>query len=519
MKRFKTLLAGLVVTLFSLQTQGQLTITANSGSISCDTPSYCMDVVADGFNDISIFQFSLSYDSTYWNFDSVINSFHGNLAFAEASTGEVNFSWFEFPVMTSLPPGSVLFSLCLAPTGLTGTTPVDFIDGANTPIQIADGSGMLLNPGLDYFLVDASVDISDSVNPVILCPADTTIMAPSGSAVMDIGPAVATDNCFLSSLDYNISGATATSGSGDASGEMFNEGTSTITYTGVDASSNNSSCVFDVELINTTDDSTFQFIPNVTIDCDLGIVELCVAANNFEDIIGLQTPILWDTAALTYQFSSVHLPPTSSIAEGGVANGIMAFIFSAGPSLPSGLTIPDGDTMFCSTFDINIEPVSTTSPLFNFMDIPGLPISVNEGEPFIILPENYEFIDSSPPVLTNCPTDTTIVVSDGSCETAFTWVDPTITDDCDANPILTSSHVNGSIFTEGSTLVTFTATDQAGNTSTCDFVVTVTEDVDPEIDCPNDTVIISLVPMVVNGISASATDSCSIPSLSYTLGG
>ncbi|MEH6538409.1 MAG: LamG-like jellyroll fold domain-containing protein, partial [Psychroserpens sp.] len=65
-------------------------------------------------------------------------------------------------------------------------------------------------------------------------------------------------------------------------------------------------------------------------------------------------------------------------------------------------------------------------------------------------------------------------------------------------------------FDIGSTTVKWTATDAAGNTTTCDQIVIVTDDEDPEISCPSDIDVIatSASGAVVNYTAPTGTDNC-----------
>uniref|UniRef100_UPI00029A18BC HYR domain-containing protein n=1 Tax=Gillisia marina TaxID=1167637 RepID=UPI00029A18BC len=63
---------------------------------------------------------------------------------------------------------------------------------------------------------------------------------------------------------------------------------------------------------------------------------------------------------------------------------------------------------------------------------------------------------------------------------------PTATDNCDGTKVTLNegSMASGSVFPVGTTTVTYTATDAAGNTSEVSFTVTVIDNEDPTIACP-----------------------------------
>ena len=106
--------------------------------------------------------------------------------------------------------------------------------------------------------------------------------------------------------------------------------------------------------------------------------------------------------------------------------------------------------------------------------------SDNPGNPAICV-QIIDLIDSDVPVI-SCPTNVTVTGD------VATWDTPTFTDNCGGN--ITGTHSSGATFQEGCATVTYTATDNCGNTATCSFEVCV-EAADPcitplEIECPAD---------------------------------
>jgi FlgD Ig-like domain/HYR domain len=89
-------------------------------------------------------------------------------------------------------------------------------------------------------------------------------------------------------------------------------------------------------------------------------------------------------------------------------------------------------------------------------------------------------LDSNAPVIVSCPPDT--VVECGTPKSGLgDWLAGfTATDDLDAS--VTLSNDAPDLFLDGATTVTFTATDDAGNASTCSAIVTVVDTTPPTID-------------------------------------
>lgn len=86
-----------------------------------------------------------------------------------------------------------------------------------------------------------------------------------------------------------------------------------------------------------------------------------------------------------------------------------------------------------------------------------------------------------------CPANVVVNSLSYQCGNYANWTPPIGTDDC--NGVTTvGSHTPGSFFPGGTTTITYTATDIAGLTGTCTFLVTVLDLLPPNIICPPNTV-------------------------------
>ncbi|MEO6037514.1 MAG: SdrD B-like domain-containing protein, partial [Saprospiraceae bacterium] len=97
-----------------------------------------------------------------------------------------------------------------------------------------------------------NLTVVDDVPPTLICPADVTVTGstvPDGvcRAVVNNIAAFATDNCFGVSLYYSLPGGV--SGPGDASGNIFQGGPSTVFYTAIDLSGHPTFCAFQVTVL------------------------------------------------------------------------------------------------------------------------------------------------------------------------------------------------------------------------------------------------------------------------------
>ena len=104
-------------------------------------------------------------------------------------------------------------------------------------------------------------------------------------------------------------------------------------------------------------------------------------------------------------------------------------------------------------------------------------LETERGQPFLPAPPVFQ-PDETAPVIT-CAADTVIECADE--EGAVVEYMITAVDDCDPAPVVTCEPPSGSTFPVGATLVTCTAVDSVGNTSTCTFTVTVEADTEPPV--------------------------------------
>lgn len=124
--------------------------------------------------------------------------------------------------------------------------------------------------------------------------------------------------------------------------------------------------------------------------------------------------------------------------------------------------------------------------------------------------------DMAPPTI-DCPADVTLDAVPGECSVPSSAIGtPTTTDNCGGEIATNDAPADLPV---GTTTVTWTVTDTAGNTATCTQEVTVVDAEDPEITCPADVAVdvnegeLFTVPDYTG--DASATDNCTAsPALS-----
>lgn len=312
-------------------------------------------------------------------------------------------------------------------------------------------SGVTFNLGtttVTWTAVDASSNIStcafnvtvlDNQDPVLTSCIGITqfeTMDTDECNYTNIGTgwdAQATDNCSISSILADLTGATTANDLTTLNGEDFNLGTTTVTWTVTDGSGNDVQCIFNVVVTDDQDPEITTCVGSTqTVDANAGVCTYTVSGTS------------WDAIAddnCTISTVQVDLSGATIANDLTTLNNV---VFNLGTTAVTWtVTDQSGNTDVC-TFNVVVE-------------------------------------DNEAPVISNCPTNLTVSNDNGDCGAVVSWTLPTYTDNCGA--VMTYSHLPGSYFNVGTTVVTYTVTDGSGNISICSFDVTVDDNENPILSC------------------------------------
>ncbi|HMU46300.1 MAG TPA: HYR domain-containing protein [Chitinophagaceae bacterium] len=155
-------------------------------------------------------------------------------------------------------------------------------------------------------------------------------------------------------------------------------------------------------------------------------------------------------------------------------------------------------------------PVTTTPASGSFFPVGTTTVTATEPGGGICT-FTITVVDAQAPVIT-CPANMTVSNTSGICGAIVNFT-PTATDNCPGT-VITSSPASGSVFPVGTTTVTSTATDPAGNTASCTFTVTVNDTQNPTITCPANITVgndVGQCGAVVNYSLPTYSDNCGLP--------
>ena len=414
-------------------------------------------------------------------------------------------------VITDL--GSAVTSDNCAVTSVTNDGVSPYAEGVTTVLWIVeDSSG-------NTSTCSQLVTVTDSEVPTITCPVDIEVDTDSGlceSVITDLGSAVTSDNCAVSSVVNN-------------GVSPYLEGITTVLWVVEDSSGNTSTCS-QLVTVNDTEDPTITCPADIEVDTDSGICEAaitdlgsaltsdnCVVTSVTNDGVSPYsegvTTVVWiveDSSGNTSTCSQLVTVTDSEVPtitcpvdiEVDTDSGICEAVIT---DLGSALT--SDNCIVSSVVNDGVSPYveGVTTVLWVVEDSSGNTSTCSQ-----LVTVN----DTESPSIT-CPVDIEVDTDSGVCEAEITDLGSALTSD---NCTVTSVTNDGvSPYSEGVTTVLWIVEDSSGNTSTCSQIVTVTDSEVPTITCPVDIEVDTdsgVCEAVITDLGSAVTsDNCAVTSV------
>jgi hypothetical protein len=351
-----------------------------------------------------------------------------------------------------------------------------------------------------------TVTVNDVTAPSITCPGNIEVNAPADGcgAIVEILIPEVTDNCSTYTLTNSYTGTS------DASG-IYPVGVTTVTYTAIDAASNENTCQFTVTVKDVTPPSILcpsditadASVENCTADIEVSLPEVSdncggvtitndfTGESNASDTYPLGTTIVTYTATdgagnsascqLTVTVQDVNAPSITcpeNITVDADVDGCSASVEVPSPEVADSCSTYTLTNDYNDTADASaVYPVGVTTVNFTAEDSAGNSNSCS----FTIT-----VIDATPPSV-SCPENISVDASGDACSALVEIAIPEFADNCTTVTLtndITGSEDASATYPVGTTTVTYTATDSAGNQASCSFDVTVNDVTAPTISCP-----------------------------------
>ncbi len=370
---------------------------------------------------------------------------------------------------------------------ITNNAPVAFPLGTtNVTWTITDGSG-------NTATCVQSVTVIDTQAPSIACPSPVTFTADFGacySSGVVLGTATAADNCSVASVTNN---GTAT----------YPVGTTPVVWTVVDGSGNTTTCTQLVTVLD-TQLPVITCPTAVTVPADLGT---CVATG-----VALGAPTTTDNCAVgsvvnnapaAFMLGNTTVTWTATDASGNTATctQIVTVIDTQAPTISCAPAVTvNNDPGQCTAVVALVSPITAdncsvasvvnNAPAAFPVGTTTVTWTVTDGSGNTsTCAQSVTVIDNELPTI-SCAADIVVNTVPGNCGRIVNYATPTYVDNCLVAVMVQSDNsglTSGSWFPVGTTVQEYTMTDQAGNSVSCSFNITVIDNQAPIItNCPAD---------------------------------
>lgn len=365
-----------------------------------------------------------------------------------------------------------------------------------------------------------TVTVQDTENPLIACPIDVTVNNTPGicgATGVSLGVAITNDNC---TVDVVSNDAPAT----------FPLGDTDVTWTVTDLSGNSAQCT---QVVTVVDNE----VPTIT--CPSDVTVNADAASCSATGVALGTPATADNCSVSgttndapVAFLLGNTTVTWTVTDGSGNTATCTQVVTVEDNEAPVVTCPSDFTVSANGGSCDATPVALGSPITTDNCTVA---SVSNNAPVVFPLGNttvtwtvidaagnsstctqvVTVVDTEAPAIA-CPGDVIVSADAGSCDATGVALGSSVTsDNCTVDVVNNDAPA---AFPLGTTTVTWTVTDLAGNSSTCTQVVTVEDNEAPAITCPVDVTVSADAGVCdATGVALGTeitSDNCSVASVS-----
>lgn len=398
MNRFYSLLLTAVliaVSSWNLSAQVQFSVSPQTISASVNQ-QISFDIKVNNFTQVEGYQFSYAFDPTKLEFlgfgPDLANPIllpspgvnHSGLDATLLSQGKITVLWGTQDGNPKTLPNNTTIATLVFKSKIAGSVAMGFSDKPLSPEVFGPGvsttNSVTFTPALNTIGGGGGNNpCSPDVTPPTFsnCPATINLTTATTCATATWTAPTATDGCGT---------ATVTQIGGQASGNCFPLGSTTITYRATDAAGNTATCAFNVVVSSQTNGGG-DCVSNWTYPTGLGSelalviseevvknandeVNVKVMTSNFNLIQGITFSVSWETANLQYvgivndviNLKDANVGGNMNLTQTG--NGRLGFIWSDPSAV--GVTVADKTVLF----EIRFKKLGTNAATIAFSDSP-----------------------------------------------------------------------------------------------------------------------------------------------------
>ncbi len=389
--------------------------------------------------------------------------------------------------------------------------------GAAFPVGVTTVSNIVTDIHGNSATCAFTVTVMDEEAPVIACPTNILVTSATGLCLSNVTFTVgATDNCGISNIV-----------SVPASGAGFPVGVTTVTNTATDIHGNASTCTFTVTV-------TDAEAPVIT--CPANIVVNAAAGRCFSNVVfsvgatdncGVSNVVSAPASGAAFPVGVTTVTNTATDIHGNISTCTFTVtvldeelpvivcpanivVVSAPGQCVSNVTFTVGATDNCGISNIVSVPASGAAFPVGMTTVTNTATDIHGNSSTCMF--TVTVMDEEAPVI-SCPTNIVVTSAAGLCLSNVTFM-VGATDNCGISNVV-SMPASGTAFAVGVTTVTNTATDIHGNSSSCNFTVTVVDLEPPMITCPANVVVSTAPGQCQSNVvfSVGATDNCGLSNL------
>ncbi|MFZ4545217.1 MAG: HYR domain-containing protein, partial [Saprospiraceae bacterium] len=452
-----------------------VTLYNSAPKVLCSDSLITVETRVANFKEITALDFDLIFDKNVLQFQSK-NQLNPNIkdgptfvSETQANLGLIKVSFTDVLGVT-LPDNSLLFSLTFKKIGNSQNTLMNY---NNVEITTVSSNGNIV----PFNVISVPINLIDTEAPKLTCPKDTVVYTTQlmqNNVQMFNIQASATDNCGIQPINYGLSGATVLNNTFNINGKFFNVGITNVSVNVQDYALNTRTCNYKVTVLQPQVINTRR-----TLDCQASEVTMDLFVKDFRDIRKMNTLLTWNPDSLellSVSYNSPWISGQNVLSVTGTSSLSINF------SSAQGITIFDNQIVAKVTYKIKVNKINDVYRIDT--NVSNIEVGTNNSPVYGVGYDGFvRIFDTEGPTVINCPGNQ--IKRQDKCNAEVTWTIPTATDLCSKTVTIETNapaNATANIFANFKpTVFYYNFRDDAGNSTRCEFEVSVLDTIKPII--------------------------------------